>query len=439
MKISQKLCSSAAVVPVTGVALLSTTAGSWGRYLYGVSKRAFTKWALSLAGGAVVVGYITEKFAASEGVFLSSNTTDANEGQVSSGGEVQLSSASPDPKPLSHLLVSTDTHTEEGTETALTALTKGSATSLWKSVDDKAFEALLHKRNIEVDEYRHLKSAVAAQAVRYLHVPLLLWKKTSQGITRPRSNYFREHLQNKGMYLSKDQLKEHYENQYILDASYFLLTDVFKLIKNRTFRQFQELSLVEDGYALYTRPLLVSVATQMPRILKETCASKGLNHLEFSDCLEVYSHALLGAIDPTDNYSAVEPGKYLDSKYALKTLITGKIYDPVLMKNTLYSVLTSKVKELEKVYATDVKRLLSMVSTYHNDKMWDFFKISSEDHLSRVSRTRILEALVTKPSQYLNNWRHREESFFTQKIYADPLFYEKSNCLKDNQMAVFGC
>ena len=483
---SEVVRSSAAVVPVTGIALLSTTAGSWGRYLYGVSKRAFTKWALSLAGGAVVVGYLAEKFAASEGVFLSSSTAGNNKGEslATSGGEGQLSPASPDPKPLPPPVVSTDTETHA-------SYTEEDETPIFESMDDKAFKALLNRRNITADEYKQFEDAVTLYGIRHLHVQVPSWQKgwykvagTKQG--EDKSDYFRQLLQNKGVYLSTDQRKEYLENQYMVDASYLLLTDVFKLIENRTLRQFQDLNLVKDGYALYTRPLMVNVAAQMPNILKEACASKELSHLDFFDCLEIYSNALLSDSEPFSKDSAVEPGKYLDSKYALKAFTTGQITDPVAMKaalrsmkvpvetyqakggetrfktkttvqsmvpsqndgskssfNTasmkaaLYSVMTSKVEGLEKVYVADVKRLLSMVTTFHNDLIWDFFKLPSENQISRVSRTRILEALVTKPSEYLED--RQKENFSTQKIYADPLFYEKSNCLKDNQMAVFGC
>ncbi len=432
---SEVVRSSAAVLPVTGVALLSTTAGSWGKYLNGVSKRAFTKWALSLAGGVVVVGYVAEKFAASEGVFLSSSTAGNNEGEslVTSGGEEQLSPASPDPKPIPPPVVSTDSHTEEGTKKASTEET----TSLWESMDDVAFEALLNERNIDLGEYYRLRSAVGKYGIKYLRVPMLPPGK--ENIFESRSDYFRDFFRSKGIYLSKDQLKEEYENQYIFDASYLLLVDVFKLIKNRTLRPFQGLNLVKDGYALYTRPLMVNVATQMPRILKETCASRGLSHLDFSDCLEIYSHALLEAVDPMSNDSVVEPGKYLDSKYTLKAFTTGKIFDPVSMKAIMYSVMASKVEELKKVYVADVKRLMSMVIAYHNDLMWDFFKISSENQISRISRTKILEKLATRPSWFLNRLRDRQDFLFTQKIYADPLFYRKSDCLKNNQVAIFGC
>ncbi|MCY4443243.1 MAG: hypothetical protein OXC44_00355, partial [Proteobacteria bacterium] len=314
----------------------STTAGSWGRYLYGVSKRAFTKWALSLAGGAVVVGYLAEKFAASEGVFLSSSTAGNNEGEslATSGGEEPLNSASPDPKPIPPPVVSTDTETHA-------SYTEEDETPIFESMDDKAFKALLNKHNIKAKDYQKFKNIFTYAAMRSLHV--------SGGVPGViKINPFRYYLQQFRDQeewlppLSMTLQQELREEAYIFDALYYLLADTLKLIKNGALGQFQGLSLVEDGYALYTRPLLKTVAAQLPNILKEACASPGLSHLEFSDCLELYSRSLLKDASPFDS-DAGRIKNFLNN--ALNHFKTGSVTDPAWMKLTLYSVITSKIEE----------------------------------------------------------------------------------------------
>ncbi|MCY4443814.1 MAG: hypothetical protein OXC44_03320 [Proteobacteria bacterium] len=412
---------SVAVVPVTGAALLAS-AGSWSKHLYWLPQTALTKWALFLAGGAVVVGYLTEKFAATSDtkeVFLSSGPTGRKEGDslTSSQGEEQLSSTSPEPKPLPPPVVSKDADTE--TETTLS---ESDTTPLWESMDDKAFNTLLNDHNIDLEEYEQFEADVVSYAKRRLHV-----SGTMQGDKR--SNIFYEHLQEKSSDLSEDQRMDTYEKRYILDAAYFLLADVFKLINNGTLRSFQNLNLVKDGYALYTQPLLLEVAIQMPRILQKIYySSSDFKRIGIEGFLEIYSHAILEDFGRYDRSSMVEQGQFLDSKYSLEMISDYSIPSPSWIKDSMYHNITSKTEKLQKAYISKVKKLLSMISTYHNNLIWDFFKLSSDDPLSRVSRTRILESLMSNPAQYLKN--HPKDTLFTASIYNNPLMHEAESCLK---------
>ncbi|MCY4444753.1 MAG: hypothetical protein OXC44_08150, partial [Proteobacteria bacterium] len=386
-------------------------AGSWSKHLHWLPKTALTKWALSLAGGAVVVGYLAEKFAASEGVFLSSSSAGNNEysNLATSNEEDLLGSSSPDPTPVPPPVLRWDASKKTKRQTSYTQTGR---TPLFESMDDEAFQALLNERNIKAEDYQRFKDAVALKALGKLHVP-----GTLQSVKK--RNFYYEAPQKLG-YLSKERQQYFIENRYIFDASYYLLADVLKLIKNGALEQFQDLSLVEDGYALYLRPLLVNVAAQMPNILKEACASPGLSHLEFSDCLELYSHGLLEDSSPFDTNSAVEPGNFLDGKYALSDFKTGSSSDPVWMKLTLHSVITSRIEELESAYAADVKSFLPAVIEFHDHMMWFFFEISREDPFTRYSRTRVLQSLSIDPSQYLKD--HPREALFNVNIYKNPDF-----------------
>ncbi|MCY4444752.1 MAG: hypothetical protein OXC44_08145 [Proteobacteria bacterium] len=423
--------SAAAVLPVTGAALLGA-AGSWSKHLHWLPKTALTKWALSLAGGAVVVGYLAEKFAASEGVLLSSSSAGNNEYNnlaTSNGEDLLGSSSSPDPKPVPPPVVSTGT--DDQRETYAT-LTESDTTPLFENVDDEIFEALLNKYSIKAEDYQRFKDAVILKAIKSLHIP-----GDFQGDKK--INFFRSLLQKKGSSLSIEEQNHNLEDQYIIDASYYLLADILKLIKNGTLVEFQGLNLVKDGYALYTRPLLVNIAAQLPSILKEACASPGLNQLKFSDCLELYNRALLEDPSPFKGDSAAKWKDSLGSKYASSNFETGSISDPVWMKLTLHSVITSKIEALGSAYVADVKRLLSMINALHDDWILFFFKTSSvSEFMSRVSRTRILEGLVTDPSQYLKD--NPQEAIFNANIYKNPQFQENmSDCLKANQLYIFDC
>jgi len=421
--------SSTAILPVTGAALLG---GSWSKHLHWLPKTALTKWALSLAGGAVVVGYLAEKFAASEGVLLSSSSAGNNEYNnlaTSNGEDLLGSSSSPDPKPVPPPVVSTGT--DDQRETYAT-LTESDTTPLFENVDDEIFEALLNKYSIKAEDYQRFKDAVILKAIKSLHIP-----GDFQGDKK--INFFRSLLQKKGSSLSIEEQNHNLEDQYIIDASYYLLADILKLIKNGTLVEFQGLNLVKDGYALYTRPLLVNIAAQLPSILKEACASPGLNQLKFSDCLELYNRALLEDPSPFKGDSAAKWKDSLGSKYASSNFETGSISDPVWMKLTLHSVITSKIEALGSAYVADVKRLLSMINALHDDWILFFFKTSSvSEFMSRVSRTRILEGLVTDPSQYLKD--NPQEAIFNANIYKNPQFQENmSDCLKANQLYIFDC
>ncbi|MCY4443321.1 MAG: hypothetical protein OXC44_00765 [Proteobacteria bacterium] len=401
---------SAAVLPVTGAALLGT-AGSWGKHLHWLPKNwlpktTLTQWALSLAGGAVVVGYLAEKFAASTEVFLSSNTAGNNEHESLStfSRESLLSSTSPDPKPVPVMNIDTETH-----------YTESNKTLLFESMDNKAFEALLNARNIRTKDYQRVKDAVITKAIKLLHVPGIFPGDHKR-------NLYNEYVQENSSALAtveQGRLEtQAAKAQSLISASYHFLADVFKLIKSGTLRRYQSLNLVKDGYALYTRPLLVNIATQLPSIFEKTCASSQFKDLRFRECFKLYKYILsLSELsesitkDNTPNYSRLE---------------------------VMHSMIASKIEARRGFYADDTKRLLFAVSKFHDDMMWFSFRISSEDQLSRVSRTRILESLVTDPSQYLNN--HPQGPFDAGIFYTNS-FLERhiSTCIKNNQVLMFDC
>ncbi|MCY4443847.1 MAG: hypothetical protein OXC44_03485 [Proteobacteria bacterium] len=413
--------SSTAILPVTGAALLG---GSWSKHLHWLPKTALTKWALSLAGGAVVVGYLAEKFAVSKDALLLSSSASNNEHEslATSGKEEQLSSTSPDPKPLPPPVVSKDT---DGQRETHATLTESDTTPLWESMNDEAFEALLNERNITAEDYQLIKRAVSSYAEKRLHVPGM-----RHGDNK-RHNFY-ERPQREGSDLSEHQLMEAYEKRYIFNSSYVLLADVLKLIKNGTLRQFQGLSLVKDGYALYTRPLLDEVVVQMPEILNEIYdSSLDFKKIGLSHYLETYNLTLLEDPSPSGDISMVEGEKFLRNIYAFKFLTIDEghsIPKPLKVKAHLSDEITSRIEKLETNYITYVKDQLESISVYHN-MMWDFFMLPYDDQLSRVSLTRILESLVTEPSQYLKD--HPQYVLFNPSIYTDPLFQEKGQIILD--------
>ncbi|MCY4443202.1 MAG: hypothetical protein OXC44_00145 [Proteobacteria bacterium] len=450
--------SSAAIIPVIGYRLLGTAAESWGKHLHWLPKNTLTKWVLSLAGGAIAVGYLVGKLNGTEdtekGIFFSKNQEGNKEKNSSQNDskedlssqdhneEDMLLPPDPDPKPIAPIH---NNHMDKDT----LDVGENLLPLVWEQMSDDNFDAQLIEHNISLHDYQKAITKVEAFARKTLLISPTAKDDHSRDDLSGLFSKNRDYIKN----VPQSVLDTY---QYAFSASKFLLADYLKIIKHKLIFLFNDIELTRDGYALYTRPLVKHFATQMPRIINEACTSisNTSSNIDLPDCLELYSYIILEGIDPSQSSEEYAESKaklyrimedidlssydeFIDHKYRLKDILSGSEIDPSptgeylaskfrlkysiddysLISSILFIHIRYHLLQIEEAYIDDVKQRFAAIDKLHSKAMKFYFDLPSYHHITRSSRTKILQDLVTNPSQYLKD--HPQLAAFNDRVYTD--------------------